>query len=190
MKTHFILFGIIAILSSGAYGAGTDITTCTNKQQSCGTNKYCTKYGYCYPECGAPLTLEYGWESYSKAGVEQRKEWCLVNGADESSTSYRCIAGYYGSDQDCTICPAGYYCPKGTAYPIQCPSAKFDTTVTGGGAATFPGGETYGPTSKTGATAIEDCYIPANHYYRYKDATGVYTFDEDCHYGCDCYITE
>ncbi|MBQ4130131.1 MAG: hypothetical protein IJD69_02030 [Alphaproteobacteria bacterium] len=190
MKINFVFGGIVALaLIQSALGAATDITTCTNKQQSCGTNKYCTKYGYCYPECDAPITMEYGWSS-SGTGVEKRTTWCLYEGQDVSETQYRCIAGYYGTDGNCTICPAGSYCPLGSTEAVPCPSAKFDTSATGGTGGIIAAGAMGGPTSNQGASEIEDCYIPANNYYRHKDEYGVYVWDTDCHYGCDCYVTE
>lgn len=48
-----------------------------------------------------------------------------------SSKSILCPAGTYGNEyglknSNCTsICPIGYYCPKGSIQPIPCPAGKF-----------------------------------------------------------------
>ena len=44
--------------------------------------------------------------------------------------NFACAAGYYGQatdlqSSDCSgVCPANYYCPAGTAYPLSCPTGR------------------------------------------------------------------
>lgn len=150
MKINFVFGGIVALaLIQSALGAATDITTCTNKQQSCGTNKYCTKYGYCYPECDAPITMEYGWSS-SGTGVESRNTCCLYNGEEVCVFQYRCIAGYYGSGSSCTRCPS-----SGGVYGT---SAVGSTSIT---SCYMPSGTTISFSDSTGSGTekyTSDCY--------------------------------
>ncbi|TYZ59327.1 hypothetical protein PybrP1_004972 [[Pythium] brassicae (nom. inval.)] len=90
-----------------------------------------------------------------------------------SRTQVPCPARYYlnrtggRSEDDCALCSSGSYCPKGSAYPVQCPPGSYCRT---GIAAPEPCPiGTYANSS--GLRQVEDCVMCAPGMY--CDSTGL-----------------
>ena len=145
----------------------------------------------------------YGTATGPKTGCSK----CVSNAtcAGGNNSTFVCNDGYFASKTGtyvgCFACPQnatcttdnytcnlGYYpsAAPGTNYIYSCtacPGEYFHVNVTGGVVnSSVYAGNTYGPRATAVSYDITDCYIPANHYYGYKDDSGSFFWSENCHY--------
>jgi len=108
---------------------------------------------------------------------------CTPTGTSCSAcTTYRCASGYYGTatsgTSGCTICPSNATCAGGNGSIFVCAKGYYKD---GGLCSRCPtSGGVYGTTAAAGATAVTECYLPANTPI--TDATGTYIFTGNCYY--------
>ncbi|MCM1294145.1 MAG: hypothetical protein NC311_01115 [Muribaculaceae bacterium] len=118
-------------------------------------NAKCVKCTSC-----SNCTSDTSWSAYGTGYQRITYRTCACNGTCNTSYSYRCAAGYYGSSTNgtsgCTQCP--------TWTGVYTTSAK--TTLVRG-------------TSAAGATAITGCYISTGTDY---DVTGTFKLTDVCPY--------
>ena len=144
----------------------------------------------------------YGDASAGKA-CKSCPPYATCNGGNGST--FECPSGYFGNwdtsksyvgcfacpqyatcDSDGYTCNAGYYASAepGTNHTYSCtgcPGEVFYNPSTSSDINVYPGMD-YGPLAKAVAYDKTDCYIPANHYYPYKDTSGQFRWASDCHY--------
>lgn len=97
-----------------------------------------------------------------------------------TSIAYICEEGYYGTPtgrlDTCTACPSNATCGGGSTFSCNKGYYKNGSLCSRCPAS----GGVYGTTSGTGATAITECYIPADSTF--SDSTGSGTYNGDCFY--------
>lgn len=142
-----------------------NISACSQSEYDISDNSGSVSYSYtsCEKNCSSSNCYPDSWKAL-RTGYESRtNRSCSVtgpNGTCNTSTQYRCAAGYYGSSTNgtsgCTQCP--------TWTGIYTNSAR---TILARG------------TSSAGATAITGCYVVPGTYY---DATGTIRITGNCTY--------
>ncbi len=103
-----------------------------------------------------------------------------VNCTTSNLTIYSCAPGYYGtptsSDSGCTACPSKATCSGDDTF--LCDQGYYQS---GNSCKRCPAsGGIYGTTAGTGATAITECYLPANTTM--YDGDGYYQMTQNCYY--------
>ncbi len=159
--------GCISMLSqcwettSGIYSSWYTCNTCASgytRTQTSATMMGCgtSNYYYCKSNCTGctNCTSDTSWSSVGTGYEKKVTRTCDCNTCN-SSTLYRCAAGYYGSSTN------------GTSGCTRCPSS----------------GGVYG-TSAAGSTAITSCYLPSGTTVSFSDSTGSGTakYTSDCYY--------
>lgn len=133
-----------------------------------------TKLASTFPDCGLTVFADYcgckcdnctnvSWQAYGTGYQRYTSKKCDCSGSTatcQSTYSYQCAAGYYGSSTNgtsgCTKCP--------TATGIYTDSARTTLAST---------------TSTDGTTSVTGCNIPSGTYY---DTTGTFTLTSKCSY--------
>ena len=145
--------------------ASSGITACSmledGSDQAPSSGRY--NYTYCTKNCNSTTCAPTSWTAL-RTGYETRtNRTCSATGTSgtcNSTTQYRCAAGYYGSSTN------------GTSGCTQCP--QWSGVYTNSGKTTLARG-----TSSAGTTAITGCYVAPGTYY---DATGTFKTTSNCAY--------
>lgn len=133
-----------------------------------------TKTQVTFPQCGSSIYFtackcmctdcnSESWANYGTGYQRNISRTCDCSSGSarcQTSYSYRCAAGYYGTSSN------------GTSGCTQCPTAS--GVYTDSARKTLARG-----TSTNGATDITDCYITSGTYY---DATGTFKWTSKCSY--------
>ena len=141
------------------------ITACSStgdpNEDSGGVGHY--DYTECVKNCTASNCASTNWVAKSTGYETRTYRSCSATGTSgtcNSTTQYRCAAGYYGSSTN------------GTSGCTQCP--QWTGVYTNSGKTTLARG-----TSSAGTTAITGCYVAPGTYY---DATGTFKTTTNCAY--------
>lgn len=121
------------------------------------------QYTYCTKNCTSSTCTPTAWAALRQGYESRTNRTCSatgVNGTCNSSTQYRCAAGYYGTSSN------------GTSGCNPCP--EWSNVYTTSARTTKARG-----TSSAGATAVTGCSVPAGTYY---DATGTFKISSPCPY--------
>ena len=163
--------------STSSAGA-TAVSSCSCKSEYYGDAsagkacKSCPPYATCAGGNGSTFVCTSGYFGNWDTSKSYVGCFACPQNATCDSDGYTCNTGYYASAEpgtsnqySCTGCPGEVFYD---------PSTSLDINV-------YPGMD-YGPLAKAVAYDKTDCYIPANHYYPYKDTSGQFRWASDCHY--------
>lgn len=162
MKLTFLLATLPCFLPFGTGALSAVSTICCDAQVIAGSTCKCYALNGSCAHCsggtgtGCDNCNSTDWGPSETTGYESKTTAiCLLNNCNKT-TNYRCAVGYYGtpttSPTGCTICPS------------------------------LVGSVLAGTTAAAGATAITECYFPANTPFRTLVGNGIFTGD--------CYYTE